>query len=761
MLMIAAFAYVVLLGGTALGESGTVVRGVNAALGGGLIVWYLTRERGCLDRIDRRVQLALIAFLAACVLSPLPRQSLDAGLQAFSYAAAFSIGRGLLASPHVRGLLMYVFIVLSCVLTLVATYWWLRPVAEWLPATGWRVAPPLDLDLASYPWGHRHDLTLAVALLYPAWWAGRPSRLRRATSIVFGLLSSLIIVVDGSRTMWLALGLSGALILGPPAMRRWRTHSMSLRTLAIGAASAMAVLFLTGLAASLAQRASSVASLGFRAAMWGPVADVWAAQPLSGSGPGSFPWILQQTKYFDTNSWAPRHPDNATVQMLAEGGALGLSAMAILVVVLLPPILRSSSAAARWALVAFALATIGANPTDFGFLVVIAIAWAAYAVPRASADKGPSPAKSRLRQSAAVAALSIIGVAYGWTIMASARYDDARVAISLGRYEEARAALDQAIEFDPSMALYSRQRGALELLMGNPEVAVMDLEAATRLSKWDDLAWRTLAVALDAAGQDAAARDAVHRAISIQRSDPTNLLLLAALSRERSAPESALEVLSEVVQAWPAIVFAAEWDGVLPESLDLADVVRRAGDRWEENSPAPEPAYDQGLWLAVMNRRPDLVAEAVERSALGPDFARLRLLAIQCDPATIESLDAMAPSAAQSPLYWHLRVHASLVRGDVDDRAARIAGLMHAPISIEATSRDPATGPLNPLNENGQFSGDLWGYRRPTIRWPHIAPRLPSPSAGMTRWFYAPSAAVSDAGLDVAMPHCASVAARR
>lgn len=760
--MVAAFAYIVILGGTSLGETDTVLRAVNAALGGGLIAWYLIRAPGDLDRIDRGVLLALVAYLAACVLSALPRQSFDAALSAFSYVAAFSIARRQLANVRVRSLLMYVFIGLSCLLTLMAGYRWLVPMIEWLAATGWRIAPPLNLELAAYPWGHRHDLTLAIALLYPAWWAGRPSPLRRASAIAFGVLGVLIVLVDGSRTMWLALGLASALVLVPPAVKRWRGEWMTFRVIAMASLVVVAVLIGTGLGAALAQRAVNLASLGFRAAMWGPLADVWLTRPLSGSGPGSFPWVLQQTSYFDTNSWAPRHPDNAAVQMLAEGGLLGLAAMAILLIVLLPPVLRSRFIAARWAVVAFGIATVGANPTDFGFLVVIAIAWGAYALPRAPMDREPSTGRVQPRRLAAVVALGVIAVAYGSTLLASARYDAARLAIRQDNDQAAREALDDAVALDPGMALYPRQRGALELLMGDTRLAIQDLRAATRLNPWDDLAWRTLAVGLDAAGDGAAAAEAVDRAVEIQRSDPTNLLLLAALNRDEAPPESTVRTLAEVVQAWPSVVFSPAWGGVLPESMDLADVVREAANRWEEDRPIPETPYDQGLWLAVMSSRPGLVPEAIGRSQLDPAFAQARLRAIGCDAATMSYLERMDhPNAAQSPLYWHLRFRSSLVRGDVDERAARIAALMHAPISIAAATSDPVTVPLNPLNENGQFSGDLWGYRRQPISWPDAGPPLPSPSAGMTRWFYVPSDAVLDAGLGEAMPDCAGAVSRR
>ena len=69
------------------------------------------------------------------------------------------------------------------------------------------------------------------------------------------------------------------------------------------------------------------------------------------------------------------------VQTLVEAGLLGIVAMLLIVVTVLPAVLRGRSTAARWTILVFAFACIGGNPSDFTFIVVVMVAWAAYAVP--------------------------------------------------------------------------------------------------------------------------------------------------------------------------------------------------------------------------------------------------------------------------------------------------------------------------------------------------------------------------------------------
>ena len=157
-----------------------------------------------------------------------------------------------------------------------------------------------------------------------------------------------------------------------------------------------------------------------RLARWESLTDAWLAKPVAGYGPGSFPWILQQTAYFDTNAWAPRHPDSLIFQLLPEAGLLGAAALLVVAVTVVPKIIRGPSRAASWVVIIFALAGLGANPTDFGFLVAMAIVWVAFAIPRASDGENAVPAGRTVVGLASLACLAAVAAA--WTATAARKW---------------------------------------------------------------------------------------------------------------------------------------------------------------------------------------------------------------------------------------------------------------------------------------------------------------------------------------------------
>jgi tetratricopeptide (TPR) repeat protein len=483
--------------------------------------------------------------------------------------------------------------------------------------------------------------------------------------------------------------------------------------------------------------------------MWVPLVQAWADHPIAGYGPGSFPWVLQLTDYFQTSSWAPRHPDNAFFQLLAEGGILGLAAVVTVVATLLVPVLRGWSTAARWALATFVLASVGANPTDFAFLVVVAVAWTAYAVPRDIHSTHTREVPARPLRTVFAAGLVVVAVAYTMTAAAGIFYADARDSAEDRSLLPARRALDVAIALDPGMALYPRQRGTIDFLQGDESSAVRYLELATRLNPSDDLAWRTLALAQSAAGNADAAESALEHALATKRSNPANLLLNARWQAQRGRITDALDTLGEVVQSWPATVGAPGWEIYLPKPLSTTEVLEAAIRRWELDQPSLEPFSGQGLWLAVLGDRPDLVQAAWEASGVSESLAHAAVAVFRCDEASDRYLDELLDSDRRTQLYWQLRVRESARDGAVDEAAFRLLQIMSGyPIRKNAVEDF-----LNPIGGTG-FSSDLWGYRRQSITWRNQSPRLPSPGAADVRWMLDPIGAMRAAGLEGRLPDC-------
>lgn len=726
------------------------IRILNAVAAGALILIYLLTAPTRADRVDRGVLLGLLLFAAAAVLAQFPRQALDALLTALLYAAAFFVARTLLAVDAGREAFLRCLMALSVAVTFLTAERWLLPALEWWSLTDWSVIPPLDLNLPATPWGHRHDLTLLIVMLYPSWWIGRITPLRAAMATVVGIFTLLIVLVDGSRNLWLAIAAASAALFIPFAIRHWPRDRRRQVAASVALLVGFVVVAASGVVGTVLERILATGSIVARGAMWGPLLDAWSAQPVAGYGPGSFPWVLQLTDYFDTTSWAPRHPDSVIFQLLPEAGLLGVAAVLAVAATLLPAILRGRSEAARWVLIAFALAGLAANPTDFGFLVALAIGWAAFAVPREVEAPVRASGGRRFVTAATLACFAVIAVAWTSTAVADLVYLSARSSIQSGRVNEALPPLELARRLDPGMALYARQLGTSQLLTDDAHSAVESLDAAVRVNPSDDLAWRTLSLAHAAAGDSAAAWAALERAVEIQRSDATNLLLTAKWQLEDGRDDEVLATLGEVLQAWPETVAAPGWNGLLPPGVSTLDVIEVATDRWSQRQPAPQVPGLQETLLTAMAGRSD-AAERLAREWLGPSLGPAYVAVMACERDASALLDAAPSQMRRSSLYWALVVRQSRLDGTVDRRAERLLEIMMS-AQLSSLSTDEV---LNPVNENGLggFSADIWGYRREPITWPDDG-QLPDPSAGAARWLLEPREAVRSAGLDTVLPRC-------
>ena len=423
-LMGLALVYLVLLGGTPLGELTTGLKLINAVIAAAAIGYYAVHAPARADRLDMAVLAAVLLFAVAGVFSQHLRQSLDAVLAALAWACALFVARDQARRVAVREALPVVLMALSAIITITTVARWLPVVAAWWSATG-ILAPPLDLDYPAQPWGHWHFLALLAVMLYPAWWTGHPGIARRVAAVGIGLLVAAIVIVDGSRNVWLAALGATIVVVAVQASHRPRLSRRIAGIGALAAAAVVTVLWLSGMAAAFLSRAADLSPLGMRAALWNSSVDAWLSDPVTGAGPGSFPWVLQPTGHFDTNSLAPRHPDSVLFQLLPEAGLLGVAAVVILAWAVIPRVLRSHHIPAIWALAVFGFAGLGLNPSDFGFLIAVVIAWLALAAPHDPGERAAT-ARRRVASVAIVACLGIIAVTQGMALAGGVAYDRAR-----------------------------------------------------------------------------------------------------------------------------------------------------------------------------------------------------------------------------------------------------------------------------------------------------------------------------------------------
>lgn len=734
--------YFVLVGATPAGELLASARIINTIVGALLVGAYVIVVRKSADRIDAWVVVSLVCFAVAAMASELPRQSLDALLAMVGYAAGFSLLRVAVTRPLVLRATVVTVMALAAFTVVLAFTRLSASVLEWWLLTG--VAPPLGLAFSSAPWSHFYDFVLLTAMLIPAWLLDQPTRFRTAVATLLGILAGTVVLLQGARAVWLAVLLATSVALAPTLLRRARGMRLDRRLLLVTIGVVALVLAVIG--GPLTSRLFSSATLDQRWEMWRALLETWGQRLLTGLGPGTFPWALQGTSYFDTNALAPRHPDSAVFQLLGEAGLLGVGGVAALVIGVGIPLLRSRSKPAIWAVAVFVFAGLGMNPTDFGYLVIVVIWWAAVALPKAQPTVATR--KSHVVGGAFAAVTVLLALPISMTLVAGLRYERARDLALAGDARAALSELDAAVALDPSMALYVRQRGSAHLLSGDAEAAATDFTRATELNPYDDLAWRSLALAHREAGAISEADKALDRAIDLQRSDPTNLLLKISWGADGGSDPDTTDLLAEVVLAWPTITGAPGWEAVLPAGDTTRELINLALDRWTRGLPSIEPITTQALWLAAVADRPDLHAAAAAERGYSDPLIRAFVAVVTCAPSAGSALEAVPDADRRTTTYWQLVDQHAAFSGADDAAAERMRHLFRLP-ELDAERAEALLSPLR-ANDRRGYQPDEWGYRRPSIPWPSPGPVLPDPRSGELVWTYNPARASAIAGLPAA-----------
>lgn len=522
-------AYVLLIGGTPRGELNGWVQAINACLALGLItlwVWHAGRES---DTLDVVMVGALVLFLVAAVFSVIPRQSFAAATQASGMAAGFYFARRLLAGqarvivPIVLGWL--------CLIT-VATVLpaWVAVWMRWLAATGWSELPPLSVWLPSGIFDNRHYIGTLVLVLAPALWSSQFRKRWPASAIIGTGAAAAVVLMDASRTLVLGgitatvvVAITNSQALMPFLRSRWRVFAVA------GTATFLAAAVVAG--PTILERLANFQKLLTRVTLWDHGVEVWLSHPFVGVGPGVYPFSYYLTDYFADRTFAPRHPDNALIQLVAEAGLLGVLAGGAVVAGVMKRARQSrrSHPEAVWAITAFLVACVGTNPTDFVFLVTPVLIWAAMLSP---IDRGYQirPRRSMNLRPVLVAALVPVGIGIILTAVGSAAYQLARDALADGSRVRAQGALELAVAVDPSQAFYWRELGALRLVDLEPHAALGALGRARELNPLDPVTGRGISLAELASGDQAAALAEATAAAMSQPHDSKSQLLLSAVA---------------------------------------------------------------------------------------------------------------------------------------------------------------------------------------------------------------------------------------
>ena len=728
--------YFVIIGGTAVGEVNPVIRALNGTVGAAFIALFLIRGPRDADWLDRRALLAVLLLGGAAVLSEFPRQSLDALISAFAMAAGLFVVRGAMADSRARDLAVVALRSLSLGLTVLVTVLWAGSAAAWFSITGEPVAP-IGLAFSPGAWGHRYDVALLLILLVPSWFVAPRSRTATLIGTIVGIATGGLAVLSGSRAVWLAALLATVAIGAPYVMNRLRRRRLA-GGVAIAGAVVVTVFLLSPLGHPVMDRLFYSSTIGLRAEMWASVTEAWIDRPVAGWGPGSFPWLLQTTDWFASNTAAPIHPDNALVQALGEGGLLGLAAIGVLVSAW-PRIWAATATPIKWVTVTFVVACLGTNPAAFPFFVAVIGVWVAIAVPRIRGEGaviGPRW-RSRMAFGLASGAAGVVAIVFASLTAAHVSYAGATSDVAAGRVAAANDALSTAVTLDPGMSLYWRDRAVARWILGQDEAADRDLAIAETLNPWDDLTWRAETVIRLDRGNATEAVTAIRMAAALQRSDVANLLMAAIANATAGRSEDAQVALAEVVQAWPTVTGSQGW----AETAGLVggDPITAARERWDAGSASPEKPGYQASWLQAVTGGPTSFA-----TSLSSGLTAAMTAALRCDPEAGVLLGRLDRSDLIWPEYWETRLRVASNAGTTDE-AAMVGFALTSHFAPGELDPDAL---LNPLND-GMWSG----YRRIPTFWPAASP-LPSPDAGRLRWGLRPREAIEEAGLQSRLPEC-------
>lgn len=737
-----ATAYLIVIGGTPLGDESGPLLVINIGIGAVVVGAYALRVAPRPDRTDLLALAAYLAFLAACLLSQFPRQSFDTALSALALLAVFSLAR---RSPALApgGAGRWVLGGIGLVLGLVFFALWAGVVLGWL-ATAETPPPLLTLRFPSLIYGHGHDVA-ALLIICAAATVGLPGRSGRLVRGLTITLVGLAVLIEGSRTAWLAVVVASIAVGSVWLLRRGAVR-VSRRWVVIGLAG-VAVIGVVALVSGLAARLGDTNTVAGRVALWVGSVDVWLLDPFSGVGPGSFPWALQLTDFFDTATFSPRHPDNAFFQTLAEAGILGVVGMGLGIAAIWVGRRRPMDLTAGWALVFFAAACMFTNPSDHGFLALPAVLWAA-AFSRREASVSPAPADSRRSTSVvlwasaiaggAVATVALIWAGVGWWHDAT---DPAR-AVEM---------LPMAEAIDPGQALYHRELGTI-LLEGGDSDGIAELEWTVALNPSDTAAWRLLAVTFLEAGDLTSARAAAEQAVDRQYRDSANLLTLASVAAATGEPDEARGLIGEAVLRVPPVIGDLDGPQIVP-GVTTTHALEAAIDLWLATTDPPAINWMQPSWLTGLAGRDDLLPAAVDAAGAWPLSASALHAYFRCQPDTALELLGAAGTEDGSAWYWDIRYLIESGIGDPSPETIRLGSLMSGQVAAAEGSAELPTTLDNGLK-------DRWGYGRRPLQLPSIPGIAPSGGAGFMLWMRDPVATALLTVPDSQLAVCSAVSLR-
>ena len=532
--------------------------------------------------------------------------------------------------------------------------------------------PPLRLPAEGTPFG-----SVAVppfVLLATLAIAGQieDRALRRLVRIAIVAVGIPLVVLSGSRSAWLACGVTALVLAVPWAWSRRdrvrRPRSLGPRGIVVAAG---AVVVAAGLAVVMVPRLTAVTSLIYRGDLWRDTITAWLARPITGLGPGIMPYARQAAAPDGTFPVSQPHSHNWALGVLGDAGILGLVAGLVLVATFawVAGPWRSRTQEGRFAsavLLGIAVSALFEDITflpNFSLLLILlaAIALAdAGAVRWAPLPRLPLPAiGAGIAASAALLVGMVIADAGGIAYRAGADAANEGDWTSAARWFERAVAIDAWHPVGPDALAVARAA------TGDDEGAHDALVRATELNPGNGRAWANLAVICGRLGDTDCELAAAKRAVAKARLQDQTLFLAAEALERAGHPDEADDAFRRSLLTNPMTSFATDW----PRRVAIGD------GRIDEASELI--AGDLNLLLA---RR--ATGEEVVPEDYGTASVRALAHALLGDvDATRDELATARREAPDSPLTWEidLVVRRALAES-LDEDEAIYAALLGSPI---------------------------------------------------------------------------------
>lgn len=656
------FAFVAFAGTTLLFTHPALRAGAQLAFAVPVFAWALLRIRGPMHLLDIAIVAGIVAHLVVSFASLDPQGSLEASGIVVVYASTFWLARHVDARPRLRRVgVVAVVLAIMFWLVILAITWCAEKVVD-VGAFGW--PPRLDAKQA-YVWGSVNTPPVLVLLVAPfvAWLP--PSSFRRTMVVLLALAAVIIVPFSVGRAAWVGMAVALAAaepLFGFPIGRRVLAAVRRGSVAARGGVAAAGLVALALIAVIVSRLDSLVAVIDSRIRLWQQGAGLFAADPLTGAGPSTFPWARLTHAPDFVDRVGARLTHSIPMQTLAEGGlVLGIAVVAIAIAWITLIVDRREQLDTRRRLAAAAVigyAGLGLFD-DLSFLpavTVIVVVLAAWAIP---SPLEPAPVRGRLVGTRglllpAVLAITAVVALPGviWINTARIETEAARRAAFAGDWERSLAGFRRGVDLQPSNALYWAGVGLIEHRLGHDEAAREAYAVGREFSPGDPRPWGALAALTDDPEEERALLlEAARRSNTPQYAYRLARAHLAAGDRTAGA-----RFLAVAVVIRPGL-FAVVPDDLRAEVRDaLPEAVATVG-----SIAGRDP--DEALWNAALasgevHPAAPLPWHAMERLAAGvPDDAqRLVNEAIGTtprDPRAHQAASALARARCDRAAYEH------------------------------------------------------------------------------------------------------------